>query len=94
MFGELTLISGTVIFVFFTLFVSMVLILIRLALGPSVPDRVVALDMTGTAVIGMIACYTILTKQKTFLDPAVVLALIGFLGTVAFAKYLEKRGAR
>ena len=94
MFSELTLISGTVIFVFFILFVSMVLILIRLILGPTLPDRVVALDMTGTAVIGLIACYTIVTGQKTFLDPAVVLALIGFLGTIAFAKYLEKRGPK
>ncbi len=94
MFAELTIIKGSVLFSFFILFVSMVLILIRLILGPTLPDRVVALDMTGTAVIGLIACYTILTKQRTFLDPAVVLALIGFLGTVAFAKFIEKRGPK
>ncbi len=94
MFAELTIIKGSVLFSFFILFVSMVLILIRLILGPTLPDRVVALDMTGTAVMGLIACYTILTKQRTFLDPAVVLALIGFLGTVAFAKFIEKRGPR
>lgn len=93
MFSELTLIKCTGIFVFITLFASMVLSLIRLSTGPSLPDRVVALDMIGTIIMGIIACYTILTKQKTFLDPAVVLALVGFLGTIAFAKYLEKRGA-
>jgi multicomponent Na+:H+ antiporter subunit F len=41
--------------------------------------------------IGAIAVYSILTDQQTFFDIAMVVALIGFLSTVAFAYYLEKR---
>ncbi|MGR3176968.1 MAG: monovalent cation/H+ antiporter complex subunit F [Candidatus Anammoxibacter sp.] len=89
----MTLINGAVLFTYFILFAALVLALIRLALGPTLPDRVVGLDLIATIIIGIIAGYTILTKEKVFLNPAVVLALISFLGTVAFAKYLEKRGA-
>ena len=90
---DMTLINGAVLFTYFILFAALVLALIRLALGPTLPDRVVGLDLIATIIIGIIAGYTILTKEKVFLNPAVVLALISFLGTVAFAKYLEKRGA-
>jgi multicomponent Na+:H+ antiporter subunit F len=41
--------------------------------------------------IGIIAVYAILTNQSSFLDIAMILALIAFLGTVAFSYYLEKR---
>lgn len=64
---------------------------VRLARGPSLPDRVVALDLLATLAIGMIAVYAIITDQPVILDVAVVLALLAFLGTVAFARYLEKR---
>ena len=90
---DMTLINGAVLFTYFILFAALVLALIRLALGPTLPDRVVGLDLIATIIIGIIAGYTILTEEKVFLNPAVVLALISFLGTVAFAKYLEKRGA-
>ena len=62
----------------------------RLARGPSLPDRVVALDTIGTISVGFIAAYSIMTNHPVFLDVAIVLALIAFLGTVAFARYLEK----
>ena len=62
----------------------------RLARGPSLPDRVVALDLIATISVGFIAVYSIMTKQPVFLDVAIVLALIAFLGTVAFARYVEK----
>ena len=93
MFQDITLIKFAVLFANITLFAALILALIRLALGPSLPDRVVGLDMISTIIIGIIATYTILTREKMFLNPAVVLALISFLGTVSYAKYLEKRGA-
>lgn len=71
--------------------VSMVLLFIRFLLGPSIADRVIALDLLITTGIGMIAIYSIITNQPTFLDIAMILALIAFLGTVAFSYYLEKR---
>ena len=63
----------------------------RLLRGPSLADRVVALDMLSPLGIGFIACYSIGVNQPAFLDVAIVLALLTFLGTVAFAYYLERR---
>lgn len=71
--------------------VSAVLVFIRFLIGPSLPDRVVALDLLITVGIGIISIYSIVTDQSTFLDIALILALIAFLGTVAFSYYLEKR---
>lgn len=71
--------------------VSAVLVFIRFLLGPSLSDRVVALDLLITIGIGIISVYSIVTNQSTFLDIAMILALIAFLGTVAFSYYLEKR---
>lgn len=71
--------------------VAMILLFIRFLLGPSIADRVIALDLLITTGIGMIAIYSIITDQPTFLDIAMILALIAFLGTVAFSYYLEKR---
>jgi multicomponent Na+:H+ antiporter subunit F len=63
----------------------------RMVRGPSLPDRVVALDLLSTLGIGVIAAYAIATDQPVFLDVASILALVTFLGTVAFAYYLEQR---
>lgn len=63
----------------------------RLVMGPSLPDRVVALDLIGTLSVGMIAAYDIATDQPVLLDAATVVALVAFLGTVAFARYVERR---
>jgi multicomponent Na+:H+ antiporter subunit F len=71
--------------------VSAVLVFIRFLIGPSLSDRVVSLDLLITIGIGIIAIYSIITNQPTFLDIAMILALIAFLGTVAFSYYLEKR---
>lgn len=72
------------------LILAMFLVFIRLVRGPSLPARVVALDMMCSLAVGVIAVYAVATRQPIFLDVAIVLALIGFLGTVAFAYYIEK----
>lgn len=73
------------------LLVSLILVFIRLYRGPQVVDRVVALDLLITIGIGVITVYSISTKQFTFLDVALILALIAFLGAIAFSYYLERR---
>ncbi|MCC5923741.1 MAG: cation:proton antiporter [Crocinitomicaceae bacterium] len=70
---------------------SGVLVFVRFVLGPSLSDRVIALDLLITIGIGIIAIYSIVNNMPTFLDIAMILALIAFLGTVAFSYYLEKR---
>lgn len=71
---------------------ALFLAFVRLVRGPTLPDRVVALDLMGVLAVGMIAAYAVATNQPVLLDPATVLALVGFLSTVAFAQYLKRRG--
>ena len=73
------------------IFIAVLLSLVRLIRGPSLPDRVVALDLMTTLGIGAIATYAIATDEAIFLDVAIVVALISFLGTIAFAYYVERR---
>ena len=73
--------------------VAILLAAVRLIRGPSLPDRVVALDLISILVAGTIAIYAIASRQAVFLDVATILALIGFLGTVAFARYIEKQAS-
>lgn len=69
---------------------AILLVVFRLLRGPTLPDRVVALDMIATLAAGAIAIYAIREQEPVFLLVAVVLALVVFVGTVAFAFYLEK----
>jgi multicomponent Na+:H+ antiporter subunit F len=79
------LVAGTM------LMVAIILAFVRLMRGPSLPDRVVALDLTSTLSLGIIAAFAVASGETVYLDVGIVLALIAFLGTVAFARYLEKR---
>jgi multicomponent Na+:H+ antiporter subunit F len=63
----------------------------RMVVGPSMADRIVALDLLGFFAASIIAVYAIRTDQEVVLSVAIVMALILFLGTAAFAKYLERR---
>ncbi|WP_114964409.1 monovalent cation/H+ antiporter complex subunit F [Alkalilacustris brevis] len=67
---------------------------IRLAKGPSLADRVVALDMMNVTIIAFCGLYALLVDDPSFLDVAIVLALVGFLATVALARYAERRFLR
>ena len=70
---------------------GMVLTVVRLLQGPTLADRVVALDLIATQTIGFIVVYSIASDQELYLRAAIVLALIAFLGTVAFARYMERK---
>ncbi|PHR45554.1 MAG: cation:proton antiporter [Fluviicola sp.] len=74
-----------------TLSVSGLLVFIRFLIGPTLSDRVIALDLLITIGIGVIAVYAVIANRPSFLDIAMIFALIAFLGTVAFSYYLEKR---
>ena len=78
--------------VFGLLITSLFLALFRLIRGPSLPDRVVALDLIAITAVGLIGVYAVSTRQPIYIDEAMVLALIAFLGTCAFAHYIEKGG--
>ncbi|MCX8061990.1 MAG: cation:proton antiporter [Anaerolineales bacterium] len=71
---------------------AVLLCLYRVARGPSLPDRVVGLDLLASVTVGLIAVYAVLSGEIIYIDVATVLALIAFLGTVAFAYFIEKGG--
>lgn len=66
------------------------LTLVRLLRGPSLADRVVALDMLTLLGIGLIGVSSVLGREYAYLDVAISLALVGFLATVAFARYIYR----
>ena len=68
---------------------SIALALVRLVRGPTVPDRVVSLDLIATTAVAMLGAMAIAFDQPVLLQPALVVALVGFLGTMAFAYYIE-----
>lgn len=72
--------------------IAVVMSFLRLVWGPSLPDRVVALDLIAIEVVAAVAIYEIATEQPVLLDAAIVLAMVAFLGTVAFARYVERGG--
>lgn len=71
---------------------SLLMALARGAVGPSLPDRVVALELTSMTSVGIILVRAIDDGRTYLIDIAIVLALVAFLSTVAFASYLEQRG--
>lgn len=87
----MTLLDFIYYFVLPTLSISVILIFIRFIKGPDMVDRVIALDLIVTTGIGFISAYSILYNQPAFLDVAMILALIAFLGTVAFTYYIQQK---
>ena len=71
------------------LLATMALVLVRAMLGPTVYDRVLAVNSFGTKTVLIISVYGFLTGRPEFLDIALVYALINFIGTVAVLKFFE-----
>ena len=73
--------------------VAALLVLLRLLLGPSVPDRIVSLDTLLQVVVAGVAIAAASTRTGDFLAVLVAVSLLGFLGTVIVARFVERRGA-
>jgi len=69
---------------------SLLLAFVRVWRGPSLPDRVIALDLVATVSVGLIALHAIQTNEPVYLAAAIALALISFIGTVAVALYIRR----
>lgn len=74
----------------FLITLALALTLYRLLRGPSLPDRVLGLEMVGYGFMGLALVYALLTRQVFFVDVATVLALVSFLATIAFARFIER----
>jgi multicomponent Na+:H+ antiporter subunit F len=64
----------------------------RIVKGPTLPDRILGLDMLVAIAIGFIAVIGIKTGYPLYIDVAIALGLVGFLATVAFARFILSRG--
>lgn len=73
---------------------AMGLAAVRLGLGPTLPDRVVAFDVAAAAGVALAALAAVVWQAPVLLDVAMVLAVIAFIGTVAVARYLEGKARR
>ncbi len=76
---------------FGTLLIAIYLCLYRVAKGPTSADRMVAIDILGVILVGFCALMTIYTDRDFYLNLAIAWSLLAFIGTLALAKYLEKR---
>ena len=73
--------------------VSFLLVVVRVVKGPSLPDRILALDMLVAVAIGFIAVLGLRSGFTLYVDIAIALGLVGFLATVAFARFVMSGGA-
>jgi multicomponent Na+:H+ antiporter subunit F len=72
------------------LMVSLIMVIVRLLRGPSVPDRAVALDQIAIHVTGLIAVYSVLSNQPILTDLILVTSIIGFISVVVLGVYIER----
>jgi multicomponent Na+:H+ antiporter subunit F len=68
---------------------SMFFLLIRLVKGPSMADRVVALDTIGINLIGFIGLLMIMQNTILYAEALLIIAILAFISTLSFAKFLE-----
>lgn len=76
------------------LLIGMVLVLWRLARGPTAADRVIALDLLSMLVVAFLVAFSIHARETSYLDVAIAYACIAFLGTVALARYITRTSRR
>lgn len=74
------------------LIMSMLVTALRVLLGPTLADRVLALDQLVAIALGFVALVAIKTGYDLYIDIAIALGLVGFLATAAFARYILMRG--
>jgi multicomponent Na+:H+ antiporter subunit F len=81
----------TILLIALVLFmIAIGLLLYRVIVGPTLPDRAIALDTIGVNLISAIAIVSIVLNTKAFLEAILILGILAFIGTIAFSKYIER----
>lgn len=86
------ILSYSTSFALIALSLGLLLTVLRILRGPTLPDRVLSLDMLVAIAIGLIAVLAIKSGFNLYIDIAIALGLVGFLATVAFARFILARG--
>ena len=89
---DLSFLDVTILLTLMMLSVSFLLTTVRIIKGPSLADRIVGLDMLVAVGIGFIAVIGVKTDYYLYIDIAIALGLVGFLSTVAFARFVLHHG--
>ena len=87
----MTMMDFAILLGFALVILGVTLAAVRLFIGPTLADRIVALDMMTVQLVAFGGLAALQSRSAAFLDVAVVLALVGFLATVCLARYLERR---
>lgn len=87
MFAQ-TLLDWTVIIAFVAVSVAQVMAMIRLVIGPSVADRILALDTMVVNAIGLIVLTGIYQGSQVFFEVGLLIAMLGFVSTVALCRFI------
>ena len=78
----------TIALILFAIAIGMAVL--RIILGPSMPDRVLALDVIGVNLIASIAVISVLMNTMAFLEAILILGILSFIGTIAYSKFIER----
>lgn len=70
--------------------VAIAITFIRIIIGPTFPDRVIAMDVVGVNLISCIAIISILFNTRAFFDVILVLGILSFISTISYARFLER----
>lgn len=89
--GEMTVLGIAAQITFGFLVVGMACAFVRVIRGPSLPDRVVGLDLLTVLMVAFAGVFAVAAGEDAFIDVALALALVGFIATLAFARYAERR---
>jgi multicomponent Na+:H+ antiporter subunit F len=88
---EETTLTVVMIIAFAMLLAALVLASARLLKGPSVNDRIAAMDVIAVVVMGFVLVYSVMINNSIYFDIPVIISLISFIGTVAVSTYLKQR---
>ncbi|WP_438749511.1 cation:proton antiporter [Pararhizobium sp. O133] len=86
------ILSFSTLFALVALSLGLIMTVVRIVRGPTLPDRVLGLDMLVAIAIGFIAVIAIRSGYNLYIDIAIALGLAGFLATIAFARFILTRG--
>jgi multicomponent Na+:H+ antiporter subunit F len=85
--------ANVIVFAYIFLSLALLLAFSRMVRGPSLPDRIVALELIASIVIGLFGLNAMDAGVSAYLDSAIVLALTAFLVAIGFARFIQVRGA-
>lgn len=89
-FSGSVLLQSAALIGLYILTLSMAVAVFAIIRGPRQADRIIALDLLSVLVVALVALYAVFAQNTVFLDVAIAYALVAFLGTVAFARFLQR----